>query len=123
LSEFKDILGKILQNTPFTRVFDKFPDEEEPMPNTLSEPKPMEKEPIFPTIKSVENCTPLTRTWFTNEPFHPYREFDHPSCDFVYEYYDGLFDKHRTEKSLLRMERDSTHEREEVNLLNPEEVE
>jgi hypothetical protein len=43
-------------------------------------------------------------------------------CDFVYEYYDELFEKHWTEKSFPRRERDSTHEREEVNLPNPEEV-
>jgi hypothetical protein len=93
------------------------------MTNTLSKPKPIEEEPIFPTIQSVENCTPLTETWFTNEPFHPYREFDHPSCDFVYEYYDELFDKHWMEKSFPRREKDSTHEGEEVLIPNPEEVE
>jgi hypothetical protein len=33
-------------------IFDEFPDEEEePMPTTLSEPKPIEEEPIFPTIQ------------------------------------------------------------------------
>jgi hypothetical protein len=31
-------------------IFDKFLDEEEPMPNTLSEPKSIEEEPTFPTI-------------------------------------------------------------------------
>jgi hypothetical protein len=42
LSECKDILGEILENTPYTGVFDEFPDEEdEPMPNTFSEPKPI----------------------------------------------------------------------------------
>jgi hypothetical protein len=50
-------------------------------------------------------------------------EVDDPSCDFVYEFYDELFDKHWTEKSFLRRERDSTHEREEVLIPNPEEVE
>jgi hypothetical protein len=91
LSRCKDILGKILENTPYPGIFDEFPDEEEePMPNTLSEPKPIEEEPIFPTIQSVEDCTPLTKTWFTNEPFQPYREFDNPSCDFIYELYDEL---------------------------------
>jgi hypothetical protein len=40
-SEGKEILGKILENTPYTGIFDEFPDEEEePMPNTHSEPKP-----------------------------------------------------------------------------------
>jgi hypothetical protein len=43
LSECKDILGKILENTPYMGVFDEFPDEsEEPMTNTLSKPKPIE---------------------------------------------------------------------------------
>jgi hypothetical protein len=43
LSEGKEILGKFLESTPYTGIFDKFPDEEEePMPNTLSEPKPIE---------------------------------------------------------------------------------
>jgi hypothetical protein len=124
LSECKDITGKILENTPYTGVFDEFPDEEEePMPNTLSEPKPIEEEPIFPTIQSVKDSTPLTKTLSTNEPFHPYQEFDHPSCDFIYEYYDELFDKHWTEKSFPRRERDSTHKREEVLIPNPEAVE
>jgi hypothetical protein len=89
LSGCKDIIGKIMENTPYTGIFDEFP-----VPNTLSKPKPIEEEPIFPTIQSVEDCTPLTKTWFTDEPCEPYREFDHPSCDFVYEYYDELFDKH-----------------------------
>jgi hypothetical protein len=34
----------------------------------------------------------------------------------------SYFDKHWTEKSFPRRERDSTHEREEVNLPNPEKV-
>jgi hypothetical protein len=123
LSQCKDIVGKILENTPYTGAFDEFPDEEEePMPNTISEPKPIEEEPIFPTIQSIENCTPLTKTWFTYEPFQPYMEVDDPSCDFVYEFYDELFDKHWTEKSFPRRERDSTHEREEVLIPNPEKV-
>jgi hypothetical protein len=49
-------------------------------------------------------------------------EVDDPSCDFVYEFYDELFDKHWTEKSFPRREKDSTHERE-VLIPNPEEVE
>jgi hypothetical protein len=119
----KDILGKILENTPYTRVFDEFPDEEEePMPNTISEPKPIEEEPIFPTIQSVKDCTPLTKTWFTDEPFQQYREVDDPSCDFIYVFYDELFDKHWTAKSFPRRERDSTHEREEVLIPKSEEV-
>jgi hypothetical protein len=49
-----DILGKIQENTPYTKVFDKFPnEEEEPMPNTISELKPIVEEPILPTIQSV----------------------------------------------------------------------
>jgi hypothetical protein len=64
LSEGKDILGKILENTPYTGIFDEFPDEEEeePMQTTLSEPKPIEEEHTFPTIQSVEDHTPLTKT-------------------------------------------------------------
>jgi hypothetical protein len=47
LSGCKDTLGKILENTPYTGVFDEFPDEEEgPMPNTLLKPKPTEEELI-----------------------------------------------------------------------------
>jgi hypothetical protein len=61
------------------------------MPRTLSEPKPIEEEHNFPTIQSVEDCIPLTKTRFTDEPFQPYREVDDPSCDFVYEFYDELF--------------------------------
>jgi hypothetical protein len=50
LSECKDILTKILQNTPYTGVYDEFPDEEEitqeeHMSNTLSELKPIEEKP------------------------------------------------------------------------------
>jgi hypothetical protein len=68
-----DILGKILENTLYTGIFDEFPDEEEePMPTTLSEPKPIEEEHTFPNIQTVEDCTPLTKTWFTDEPFQPY---------------------------------------------------
>jgi hypothetical protein len=95
-------------------VFDKFPDEEEPMPRTLSEPKPIEEEHTLPTIQSIEDCTPLTKTC--------YREVDDPSCDFIYKFNDELFNKHFMEKSLPRRERDSTHEREEVLIPNPKEV-
>jgi hypothetical protein len=96
LFECKDIRTKILQNTPYTGVCDEFLDEEEitqkeHMPNTLSEPKPIEEELTFPTIPSVEDCTPLTKTCFTDEPFQAYREFDDPSCGFVYDFYDELF--------------------------------
>jgi hypothetical protein len=95
LSEGKDILGKILENTPYMGIFEEFPDEEEePMPNTLSEPKPIEEEHTFRTIQSIKDFTPLTKTWFTDEPFQPYMEVDDPSCDFVYEFYDEIFDKH-----------------------------
>jgi hypothetical protein len=50
LSKCKDILTKILQNTPYTGVYDEFPDEEEitqeeHMPNTLSELKPIKEKP------------------------------------------------------------------------------
>jgi hypothetical protein len=164
-SEGKAVLGNILENTPYTGIFDEFPDEEEePKPDALSKQKPIEEkpkflheepllyprvyladfsydfdkestnsdspsesklieeEPILQKFISTNTHPPLTKTWFTGEPFQPYREFDHPSYDFVYEYYDELFDKHWTEKSFLRRERDSTHEREEVNLPNPEKV-
>jgi hypothetical protein len=52
LFECKDILTKILQNTPYTGVYDESPDEEEitqeeHMPNTLLEPKPIEEKPKF----------------------------------------------------------------------------
>jgi hypothetical protein len=54
LSGCQDILGKILENTPYKGIFDEFHDEEEePMPTTLSEPKPIEEEHTFPTIQSV----------------------------------------------------------------------
>jgi hypothetical protein len=134
LSECKDILGKILENTPYTGVFDEFPDEEL-MPNILSEPKPIEEkptstfwysepllyprvyqadflydfdeestnsdplsesefikeEPILEKFISTDTYPPFTNTWFTGEPFQPYRKFYHPSCDLIYEYYDELF--------------------------------
>jgi hypothetical protein len=92
LSEGKNILGKLLENTPCTGIFNEFPDEEEePMQTTLSEPKPIKEEHTFPTTQSIEDWTPLTKTWFTDEPFQPYSEVDNPSCDFVYEFYDELF--------------------------------
>jgi hypothetical protein len=52
------------------------------------------EEPILENFIFTDTHPPLTKTWFTGEPFQPYREFDHPSCDFVYEYYDELFDNH-----------------------------
>jgi hypothetical protein len=114
LSEFKDILTKILENTPYTGVYDEFPDEEEiiqeeHMPNTLSKPKTIEEEPILEKFISTNTHPPLTKTRFIGEPFQPYRDVDDPSYDFVYEYYDELFDKHWTEKSFPRRERYSTH--------------
>jgi hypothetical protein len=97
-------------------------DEESTYFDPLSESEFIEEEPILEKVISTHTHPPLTKTWFTWEPFQPYREFDHPSCDFIYEYYDELFDEHWIEKSFLRRERDSTHERELVNLPNLEEV-
>jgi hypothetical protein len=45
-SEQKVVLGKILENTPYTKFFDEFPDEEEePKLDALSEHKPIEEKP------------------------------------------------------------------------------
>jgi hypothetical protein len=44
LSECTDIITKILQNTPYMRVYVEITQEEH-MPNTLSEPKPIEEKP------------------------------------------------------------------------------
>jgi hypothetical protein len=45
-SDRKVVLGKILENTPYTGIFDEFPDEEEePKPDALSKPKPVEEKP------------------------------------------------------------------------------
>jgi hypothetical protein len=98
-------------------------DDESTNSDSVSEIEFIEEEPILQKFISTDTHPPLTKTWFTGEPFQPYREFDHPSYDFVYEYYDELFDKHWTEKSFPRMERDSTHEGEEVLIPNPEAVE
>jgi hypothetical protein len=90
-------------------------DEESTYSDSLSEIEFIEEEPILEKFISTDTHPPLTKTWFTGEPFQPYREFDHPSCDFIYEYCDELFDKHWSEKSFSRMERDSIHEGEEVH--------
>jgi hypothetical protein len=43
-SEGKVVLGKILENTPYTGIFDEFLDqEEEPKPDALSEQIPIEE--------------------------------------------------------------------------------
>jgi hypothetical protein len=121
-SEGNVVLGKILENTPYTGIFDEFPNEEkEPMPNTLSEPKPIEEEPSFPTIQSTEDCTPLTKTWFTNEPFQLYREFDDPSCDFVYDFYDELFANFGNTWNYQRVERSKAQEESETPISCSEE--
>jgi hypothetical protein len=116
-SEGKVVLGKILENTPYTGIFDEFPhEEEEPKPNALSKQKPIEEKPtsvffheeplLYPRVypanfsydfdeestysdplsesefieeeplleKFISTYThpPLTKTWFTGEPFQPY---------------------------------------------------
>jgi hypothetical protein len=81
------------------------------MPTTLLEPKPIEKEQTFPTIQSIEDCTPLTKTWFTNEPFQPYREVDDPSCDFVYNFYDELFADFGNTRKYQRVESPKAQEK------------
>jgi hypothetical protein len=126
LSDCKDIVTKILQNTPYMGVYDEFPDEEEitqeeHMPNTLSKPTPIDEEPTFPTIQSVEECTPLTKTWFIDEPFQPYREFDDPSCDFVYEFYDELFHNFGNTWNYQRVERTKAQEEPETPISCSEE--
>jgi hypothetical protein len=73
LSKCKDILRKILQNTPYTGVYDEFPDEEEitqeeHMPNTLSKPKPLEEKP--------------TSTFWHEEPLYPRVYLANFSYDF-----------------------------------------
>jgi hypothetical protein len=120
-SEGKVVLGKILENTPYMGIFDEFPNEEEgPMPNTLSETKPIEEEPTFPTIQSVEDCTPLTKTWLTDEPFQPYKEFDDPSCDFVYGFYDELFANFGNTWNYQRVERPKAQEEPETPISSSE---
>jgi hypothetical protein len=124
LNEGKDVLGKILENNPYTEIFDEFPDEgEEPMPTTLSKPKPIEGKLAFPTIQSVKDCTPLTKTWFTDEPFQPYQEVYDPSCDFVYEFYDELFADFGNTWNYRRVERPKAREKLEILIPNTEEVE
>jgi hypothetical protein len=81
------------------------------MPTTLSEPKPIEEEQTFPTIQSVEDCTPLTKTWFTDEPFRPYQEVSNPSCDFVYRFYDELFADFGNTWNYRRVERPKAREK------------
>jgi hypothetical protein len=98
-------------------------DEESTYSDPLYESEFIEEEPILEKFISTKTHPPLIKTWFTGEPFQPYQEFDHPSCDFVYENYDELFDKYSMGKSFLRRERDSIYERELVNSPNPEEVE
>jgi hypothetical protein len=116
-SEGKVVLGKILENTPYTGIFDEFPhEEEEPKPDALSKQKPIEEKPtsvffheeslLYPRVypanfsydfdeestysdplfesefieeeplleKFISTYThpPLTKTWFTGEPFQPY---------------------------------------------------
>jgi hypothetical protein len=116
LSEGRHVLGKILENTPYTGIFDEFPDEEEeePMPTTLSEPKPIEEKHTFPTIQSIDDCTPLTKTWFTDEPFQPYMEVDNPLCDFVYEFYDELFVDFGNTWNYRRIDRPKAREKPET---------
>jgi hypothetical protein len=84
------------------------------MPTTLSEPKPIEEKHTFPTIQFVEDCTPVTKTWFTDEPFQPYMEVDDPSCDFVYEFYDELFADFGNTWNYRRVERPKGREKQET---------
>jgi hypothetical protein len=62
----------------FAHLYEFPNEEEEPMPTTPSEPKPIEEKLAFPTIQSVKDFTPLTKTWFTDEPFQPYQEVYDP---------------------------------------------
>jgi hypothetical protein len=115
LSDCKDILTKILQNTPYTGVYDEIPDEEditqkEHMPNTLSEPKPIEEEPTFPTIQSVEVCTRLKKHGSPTNHFNHIECFDDPSCDFVYEFDDDLFADFGNTWNYHRVERPKAQE-------------
>ena len=93
-------------------------DEESTYSDPLSESEFIEEESILWKFKSTDSHPPLTKTWFIEEPFQPYREFD----DFIYEFYDELFVKHWTEKYFSGKERDSNHEGEEVHIPNPEEM-
>jgi hypothetical protein len=65
--------------------------------------------------------SPLTKTWFTDEPFQPYREFDDPSCDFVYEFYDELFAGFGNTWNYQRIERPKTQEGLETHISCSEE--
>jgi hypothetical protein len=64
LSECKDILTKILHNTPYTGVYDELPDEEEitleeHMPNTLSGLKPIEEKAVAPFCLKNHSSIPM----------------------------------------------------------------
>jgi hypothetical protein len=62
----------------------------------------------------VEDCAPLTKTWLTDEPFHPYRGFDDPSCDFVYDFYNELFADFGNTWNYQRVERPKAQEEAKI---------
>jgi hypothetical protein len=94
-------------------------DEESTYSDPLSESKFIEEEPILEKFISTDTHLLLPKLCSHGNHSNLIEISITPSCDFIYEYYDELFDKHWTEKSFPRRERYSTHERELVNLPNP----
>jgi hypothetical protein len=60
-------------------------DEESTNSDPVSESEFIKEEPILEKFISTDTHPLLTKSWFTGEPFQPYREFDHLSCDFIFE--------------------------------------
>jgi hypothetical protein len=91
-------------------------DEKSTYSDSLSETEYIEEEPI---LENSYPQTPILLLPKLGSQGNHSNLIESSITPRVYEYYDELFDKHWPEKSFPRRERDSTHEREEVNLTNP----
>src|SRR6187551_3848900 len=85
-SEARVVLDRILDNTPYTRIYDELPDEEEKQP----EPEP--KEPIPVQSKSISASSPSEPEAYF-EP-QPYSSPDHYDSLYttLYDFDDDLFE-------------------------------
>lgn len=95
------VLNKILENTPYTRIYDEFPDE--------APDEPIEEEQTPLESKYIDS--PLTPTFDTfSEPIlQPNLDSFDPPCALHYECYNELFQDYGNASKHLIEEKHSRH--------------
>ena len=104
ISEGKAILEKILENTPYTSIYDEFAEEVESSPEQQEQALATESEiPSYPSHDSVAIEPPIKGTHHTLEDDEP-----HPSS-FPFEFEEDLFEDYGNVSNLPIQVKPPTH--------------